>query len=678
VSGVPTPRDDRFRSSLAPAFLLAIAVATAAPIASDAQRAVDAPAPRDWWMREPIRFLQTNLSERDSAVDPARLVAAVVDTGATTFLLNMGGIVAQYPTDAPFHYRSAFLPQGRDLFGEALRAAHERGVRVIGRFDLSKTQKPVFDAHPEWFFKRTNGEPAIYSGLYSTCINGDYYRKHALAILTEALERYPVDGLFFNMFGNPSSDYSGVPMGPCQCDACKMRFRARFKRDLPATADADYRAFMSDSARDVAATIAELIHRLRPGSAFLTYITDHTDGIMSESNTAVGRPLPLWPYSASDNVSRSIGAEPGKAAINLSMSFVDYPWRYAHVSQSEIQLRLYQNMAHGAPPAVAVVGTMDQEDRNGLHAITPIFQWHKAHEDLYVGQQNAARVLLLDTGDQASYRGLFRLLSEQHIPFAVSRNLKHVGNPARDLDLVVAAGRVPDDVLTWVREGGRLLVTGVTPPSFAVAAETRRKTTQGYWRIHDHSRLPSLRDTNLLFIDGEYAEAAPLDRPLLTLIPTAMFGPPEKVWSDKVETAVPGLIVSDHGKGRVAWIPWEVSGLYYRHSSPGHAGLLSDVIDMLLPQGRLVKTSAHPLVELTVMDQPSRRRTLVHLVNLTGHQGTAYFPPVELRDIRIELARPVQRARAVALERELPVTASGRYRTFTLPRLGAYEAIVIE
>jgi uncharacterized lipoprotein YddW (UPF0748 family) len=107
----------------------------------------------------------------------------------------------------------AHLPPGRDLFGEALKEAHTRGIRVIGRFDLSKTQKAVFDARPEWFFKRSGGEPAIYNGLYSACINGGYYREHALKILTEALERYEVDGLFFNMCGNQSADYSSNPMG---------------------------------------------------------------------------------------------------------------------------------------------------------------------------------------------------------------------------------------------------------------------------------------------------------------------------------------------------------------------------------------------------------------------------------------------------------------------------------
>jgi hypothetical protein len=106
-----------------------------------------------WWQRQPIRFLQTNLSETDSTVDPAALVAAVADFGANTFLMNMGGIVAQYPTRVPFHYPSAHLPPGRDLFGDVLREAHARKIRVIGRFDLSKTQRPVFDAHPEWAWR---------------------------------------------------------------------------------------------------------------------------------------------------------------------------------------------------------------------------------------------------------------------------------------------------------------------------------------------------------------------------------------------------------------------------------------------------------------------------------------------------------------------------------------------
>jgi hypothetical protein len=106
------------------------------------------------------------------------------------------------------------------------------------------------------------------------------------------------------------------------------------------------------------------------------------------------------------------------------------------------------------------------------------------------------------------------------------------------------------------------------------------------------------------------------------------------------------------------------------------------VIDRLLPGGRQLRTNAHALVEMTLMEQPARRRTLIHMVNGTGHQDTAYFPPIEIRDIRIELPSPghehVRRARAVALGRTLPIEGAGPRRWFTLPRLQAYEVLVIE
>ncbi len=627
-----------------------------------------------WWMDEPVRLVQTNVREVDSTVDARRLVEQVAEFPANTLLFNMGGIVAQYPTKVAFHYPSAYLPPGRDLFGEVLREAHARRIRVVGRFDLSKTQKAVFDAHPEWFFRRASGEPAVYNGLYSACINGGYYREHAMRILAEALERYEVDGLFFNMFGNPSADYSGRPMGPCHCDACQARFEARYRRPLPSSdGDPEYREFLANSAREVAATIGELIHRLRPGAAFLTYIAEHTDVIMHESNTSVTRPLPLWPWSASDNVNRSRSSQPDKMVINLCMSFVDFPWRFVTVPPAEVQLRLHQSLAHGGPPALAMVGSMDQEDRSALLAARPVFQWHARHEDLYVAPRSAARVLLLP-GDRDSYRGFFRILSEQHIPFAVS------DRPAgRTWDLVIAPSGAPAELERLVRDGGRLLVAGAVEPAFPVRpVVARRPPTQGSWRIHDHALFPSLASTNLLFLDGPYVELLPLEKPLLTLIPPAMFGPPEKVWVDKVESGIPGLAFADVGRGRVAWIPWDVGGLYYRHSSPGHAGLMTDVIDALLPSGRQLKTDAHPLVEITVMTQPERHRTLVHLVNASGHADTAYFAPVEMRDVSIDLAGEFGSARAMMLGQALPVTRPGGRTRFTLPRLGAYEVVVLE
>ncbi len=636
------------------------------------------PAQRRWWMEEPIRLIQTNLRETDSNLDARRLVDQLADFRANVLLFGMGGIVAHYPTRVEFHYPSAYLPPGRDTFGEVLREAHARGIRVIGRFDFSRTQKAVYDAHPEWFFRRATGEPFIYNGLYSTCINGGYYREHIFRILTEALTRYEVDGLFFNMFGNPRSDYSGNRMGPCHCAACRRLFRERYRRELPAgDDDPQYREFMEGCAREVAAEIGKLIKKLRPEASFNTYIQEHVDGIMSESNTAVDRPLPLWPYSASDNVNYNRGSEPEKMAINLSMSFVDYAWRFAAVPPNEIRIRLSQAMAHGGALAQNMHGTMDQEDRTFLAAAKPLFAWHAAHEDLYVGQENAGRVLLLGPRNDA-YRGIFRLLSEQHIPFRASSNARALAARPGDFDLVIATGRLPAEVEPWVRGGGRLLVAGTAPP-FGLGEPRRRWTAvRGYFRIHDRTLLPSLGDTNVLFLYGDYLEYPPLDKPVLTLIPPSMFGPPEKVFTDKVETDKPGLLMREVGRGRIVYLPWDAGALYYRYSSHNHAALLADLIDHLLPAKRQLQTKAHPLVEITVMRQARRNRLLVHFVNLTGHSQTAYFDPVPMRDLPVRLAADFRKARWVGPERELAVRREGRFGEFTLPELAGYAVVVLE
>jgi hypothetical protein len=630
-------------------------------------------------MDRPVRLIQTNLRETDAGLDAARLARQLEDFRANALLFGMGGIVAYYPTRVEFHYPSPHLPPGRDLFGDMVREAHARGIRVIGRFDLSKTPKPVYDAHPEWFFRRSSGEPVIYNGLYSTCINGDYYHEHGLKILGEALERYEVDGLFFNMFGNQASDYSGNPVGLCHCKSCEAKFRARHGRGVPETPDAEYRQFLAQSSREAAAKIGELIRRKRPGAAFLTYIQEHVDGVMSESNTSLTRPLPLWPYSASDNVSRARNSQPAKMAFNLCMSFVDYAWRFVTVPPAEIRLRLHQAMAHGGVVALNMHGTMDQEDRSALEAARPVFAWHARHEELYSGQESAARVLLLGARTNA-YRGFFRLLSEQHIPFAVSDNLDWVTERPRAYDLVIAPEGVAADLEGWLRQGGRLLAAGAQAPALKGLPQTVRRWSklQGYFRIQDRTLFPSLKSTNLLLVDGDYLELSPLEKPLLTLIPPARFGPPEKVWTDKVETDKPGLLLTGYGQGRLAWLPWDVGGLYYRISSAGHAGLLADLIDHLLPQGRQLKTSAHPLVEIALMRQPQRRRTLVHLVNLSGHSQTAYFDPIPMRDIRVEVAGEFTNARSAAQGRGLPVTRAGGYTAFTLAELGAYDLVVLE
>lgn len=630
-------------------------------------------SPREgWWMREPLRWLQTNVREVDAVLDARGLVEEAARLRANVLHFNMGGIAATYPTRVPFHLEGRYL-KGRDLFGEVLEEAHRRGIRVVGRFDFSKTRPPVYEAHPEWFFRKSDGSPVIYNELYSTCMNSAWYRVQVMQILAEALERYAVDGLFFNMFGNQAYDYSGVFVGHCHCGECRRLYRERFGRGLPAKMDSEYNAWMRERRLEVAARIGGLIHEKRPEAGYFNYLLEHTDGVMSESNTAVTRPLPMWPYTSSDNVNRARNSQPGKASVNLCMQFVDYPWRYATAPPFEIRLRLWQNISHGGALAFAVNGTFEQQDRQALAAARGVFAWAAAHEQYLAQTTNAARVLLYQTGPGNAYRGLFRLLSEAHVPFAVSNNLDWL--EGREFDAVVTAGRVPEELGAWVRRGGRVLAASTEPPAFAnVTVRERFADLKGYVRVRRPSRLPSLAAVDLLLLNGDFTAAEDNGAAELTLIPPSMFGPPEYIHADLRETTTPALHWLH--EGRVAWLPWDLGEHYYRLSLPAHAALFHDLLDRLLPAGRQLVTNAHPLVEFSLLKQQDRH--LLHLVNVTGHSQTGYFPPHEQRGIEIALRIAARRARAVTLNRALPVRREGALARFRLPVLGEHELVVIE
>ena len=637
-------------------------------------------AEEGWWMTGPVRWVQTNLREVDASLDAKRLVTQLADMRANVVLMGMGGIAAYYPTRTPFHYPSPYLPAGRDMFGDIVREAHARGIRVIGRYDFSKTPKAAYDAHPKWFFRKANGEPVIYNGLYSTCINGGYYREQVIKILTEGLERYDVDGLFFNMFGNQSTDYSGNYVGLCHCDSCKAKFRKLFNREIPATPDDEYRKFLLTSSREVSEAIGKLIRDKRPAAGYFNYMQEYTDGIMSESNTAVKRPLPLWPYSASDNVNRARNSQPGKMSIDLNMQFVDYAWRFATVPRNEIALRMWQNIAQGGALTFEVNGTLDLQDRQAYETAKPIFRWVADHEQYYVGQRSAARVLLLGGptsrghADDGAYRGLYRLLSEEHLPFAVSDNLSWLGK--RQFDLVVAAHWAPQELKAYAEKGGRVLIVSARPPSFSVVDVIRTiEDIKGYVRVRNHKSYPALTDTDLLMLNGPFTEVHGDGTDSLTLVPPSMIGPPEKIHIDMKDTTIPAIVSKRVGQGAITWIPSELGPLYYRHSLPAHAGLFRDVIDGLMPTRQLV-TNAHPLVEVSLMNQ--NERTLVHLINLSGHSQTGYFSPIAMRDITVSLAGGFKRARAIRGSEDIPIRVRGSRSEITLPVLRDYELIVFE
>jgi hypothetical protein len=128
----------------------------------------------------------------------------------------------------------------------------------------------------------------------------------------------------------------------------------------------------------------------------------------------------------------------------------------------------------------------------------------------------------------------------------------------------------------------------------------------------------SLRATALIMLNGACAETEDGGSEPLTLVPPSMIGSPELIHTDMRDATKSGVVLAD----RVTWIPWDPGALYCKHSLPAHPGILRDRIDRLMPD-RQLRTTAHPLVEISMMRHGSR--TLIHVINLSGHSQTGHF-----------------------------------------------------
>ncbi|MBN1248023.1 MAG: hypothetical protein JXC32_10225, partial [Anaerolineae bacterium] len=259
-----------------------------------------------WWHTKQWRLIQTNLREIDMLdIDADRVVADLQAFKANVLMLNAAGIIASYPTALPFHFQSPYL-KGDSLL-DILEACHAADIRVIARTDFSKVRRPIYEQHHDWAYRTLDGDIIDYNGDVHVCINGPYQQDYMPLILEELFETHPFDGIFFNMGGYQTRDYSGNYHGICHCRHCRTAFAEMYGLDLPQAEDLNdpvFRTYIAFKRQTLAAhhdKIFRFITDRWPEMA----IANHTDFrfgfIRQESNTAIERPLPHWQYSASDN-----------------------------------------------------------------------------------------------------------------------------------------------------------------------------------------------------------------------------------------------------------------------------------------------------------------------------------------------------------------------------------------
>ncbi len=663
----------------------------------------------EWWKGWPWRLIQTNLREIDMLdIDAKRYVEEMKAFKATIAMINTSGIIASYPTQLDFHFQSPYL-QG-DSLQKIIEECHSAGIKVFARTDFSKLRRPIYEAHPEWAYISPKGVIVDYNGDVHACISGDYQQSYALGIIEETLKTLEVDGIFFNMGGYQTRDYSGNHYGPCQCQNCRQRFNDMFGLPLPQKEQTDdpvyakYMLFKKRTVREHKEKVDRLIQKIRP-DLLIDRAFDLGHGfVRQESNTAVDRPLPNWQYSGSDNTKWVVSSYPDFISSNTTVDFIDFPYRHVAVSPHQQRLRLAQNLANGGALDFYLIGRLDNhEDKSGFAGVKELFRYHAAHEEEYRELISRSTVALLNGPErnQDEFRGWYRFLVETHYLFdslmadvAVERSWN------KYQAIIVPDYQILDDALVekldaFASGGGTVISTGL---SGIVDGEFERRETlplkclgikeietvrsdmrSSYFKLDSKKEFKRFEATDLIYLDNEYVFAS-YDSNVqqrLKLIPPHNYGPPERCYYETV-TDRPGFTVNPFGSGQGIYIPWKPGALYHRQ---GHtntidfvAGLLENVAGLKPVGGNL-----SPMVEVTLMEPKEGGYQLLHLVNGSGHFGVSYFAPVRLSglEIAVPYAGTPSSVACLVSGKQCEFEAGGDTLTLRLPSLDLFEAIKI-
>jgi hypothetical protein len=514
-------------------------------------------------------------------------------------------------------------------------------------------------------------------------------------ILGEAVGRYPLDGVFFNMIGYQRSDYSGNYHGLCQCQACKDKFREYSGMDLPKTRDdtspayhkyMEFTRMMSDRQFS---RVNAFLKAKRPDLAICTYTPTGVDIIRKESNT----PLSVGTYRDTDNAKATLLTAGERQLANCAVYFIDIPYRHAAVSPYLTVRRIWQHMVNGAWVDFYCIGPLgSQEDRTGLDLTRQLYRFHADNEHWLKPTRPAGEVgLVRRTGRE--YDGLVQILCENQVAFELT-TLDPSSLQAYPLVIVPEAAGLGEKDCTaldaYVAGGGRLLLTGKIPESLtclegASFQQTRPAEQGSYIRIRAGDRRSLGRDDlsklDLVFLQGPFHvyELGEGIEGLLRLIPADMFGPPEKCYYRSVSDH-PALLAKMHSKGAIACFPWDIGSHYEQQCHQGHASLVLGTIDSLLGLDRRLHVTAPPLVEVTHRVGTAGKFEWVALFNHGGQQGKALHRPIPIEDIAVSL-KPQKEVKAVRLLQAgstLKFSRDNKRLSMVVPKLDHYEVVLFE
>lgn len=665
-----------------------------------------------WW-KKPLRIIQPNLQVRDTVrIKPRELAAQMEEMGANAIVFNVGGIYAWYPTAVPFHTQNEYLPSDSDMLLEVIEACHERNIRFIARFDFSKAEDSVYLQQPQWFVRDAAGEPQVigarrpgpWSLLMSTCLNSGYRNEEVAApVLSEVINRYPIDGIFFN---NPGYI-------PCFCDGCKRKYKAAYGEALPSTAA----EFQSDWAirclKDNIGRLNTLVKKEAAHIPLILYYNLYRDNLYERTEMAdmictepqdilsLGRHhIPeFWKPALSIKLGRSLTDYPHPFGIVHSSPGMD--WRHTGLPHAEYRFWLCQIPANGGQIWHSLTGVPDTITDKRILGVVAEHNAMVRKIESYVEDAQPYHQVALIWNSASSAEGWADGFLERQIPFDVLLP-EQVESGRLEQGYMIAVlplGLIWSDsfeaaVRRFVDGGGRILVEGmperdglsdllgVQPDVFA-----GEELTAAYMRFEgEHNPLQAgMEQTELIALRGKVIYAKPTEGTdvLMTLVPPfspleSVGAPPERASLLVKRTAIPLVLRRRYGRGQAALLTFPLSGLIHEYRLDDHYSLLNNLIHMVTDDGLAVEVSHSPGLQVSVFAK--EKGLIIHLVNGAGRRPLTNTLAVHHIKVSWSLGQgiPGHKVKALISGTELPVVEEGGRQSVTLPVLHVWEALWIE
>ena len=649
-----------------------------------------------WW-HGPLRVIQDNLQVRDTPLmDPETIARETQEMRANALVVNVGGIYAWYPSKVRYHHINEYLPEDFDLLASLIEACHRRDIKLIARFDFSKTDDYVSQERPDWFIRKPDGSrvaygaerPGNWSILYSTCINSGYRNEEvAVPVLEEVLDRYDIDGIFLNA---PNYEY-------CTCDACRKKYQKIYGKPLPVedagllgeatyghqkTPDSVEKDFPGICYRDSIGNLYRAVKNKKPDLPFVLYyhiyhenIPDRlqtADMICTEAQDVLSRGWdkgipPIWYPSLIMKMGRT-QPEGNPKPFGIIHSCPGMDWRHTGLPQAEYQPWLRQIPAAGGSLWHSITGfNRTVTDKRILQAVSDVNAEIAKIEGAMDGAADHSDVLLL-WNDQATH-GWAELLTGTQTLYDIRDAYQLTPELLRRYPLVILPDDYPltGEIVRMLRDyavaGGNLVIEGTTSEQLTPFADiigiqdsirTSEKLTACYWQFEPEGMIlrTGFEQTPILAYRGRtaYTRTLPGTKVLATLIPpfaplNAVGAPPERASMLVKHTDLPLCTCRPCGEGQVVMLAGQLSVLADTYRLADFFRIWSNLAGMLLGKKQILRME--PIYGIVASGFRTQDCLMIHMVNMVGQRPLMRHTPVT--DFAFQVAVPEGRE-AVSVE----------------------------